>query len=444
MLAEVLIYLPSVARFRKVYLEDQLAKAHLAALVVEASPDAKVTDPLAMDLLRHAGAHAIVLKQPARRMLMLSDDIPSEVDMMIDLRTTTFFEWIGGAVMTLLRSDNCILRVVGVSPRDPGVVVEVMLDEIPLRTAMYAFSWRILTLSIVISVITAALVYLVLQWWMVRPITRLTLSMVRFSADPEDERITLRPSGRSDELGVAERELASMQAEVRQALRQKARLAALGTAVAKIHHDLRNTLATAVLASDRLSTIDDPEVQRLAPRLYQAVDRAVQLTSRTLEFAKEAPAPLRETEFPLRDLLHEVDEIVAAANGRAPRLVVGGTAVDAAVAADREQLFRVFSNLTLNAAQAGARTVQFQADTMDGSLVVDVKDDGPGIPERALDGLFVPFAAGGRSGGIGLGLVIAREIVAAHGGALRLVRSDSAGTVFRVQLPLRRARAAAG
>jgi signal transduction histidine kinase len=438
MLAEVLIYLPSVARFRDVYLRDQIAKAHLAALALEASPNARITDPLAMDLLMHAGAHAIVLKVPDRRMLMLSERMPMTVAATFDLRQQTFLDAIGDAVSTLVTRENRVLRVIGSTPRDPDAVVEVLLDEKPLRTAMYAFSWRILTLSVIISLITAGLVYVVLQWLMVRPILRLTESMVRFRDDPQNERNTVRASRRADEIGVAERELAAMQEEIRHALRQKERLAALGSAVTKIHHDLRNTLTTAVLASDRLANIDEPEVQRLVPKLYQAIDRAVALASRTLAFARDEAAPLEESEFPLRALLAEVDDAVRGPDTAAPTVLVEGTALDVAIPGDRAQLFRVFSNLAINSAQAGAKQVRFDVLARDGIVQVDVSDDGPGIPPAMRDKLFKAFAAAGRKGGSGLGLAIAREIVAQHGGALGLLRTDAAGTVFRVELPVRR------
>ncbi|MFO1113579.1 MAG: HAMP domain-containing sensor histidine kinase [Rhodospirillales bacterium] len=444
MVAEIMIYLPSVARFRDAYLSEQVVKAHLAALALQSNPDRGITDPLAMDLLRHAGAHAIVLKVPERRMLMLSDRVPPKVDVTVDLMHGSPLESIRAAMATLIQRDNRVLRVIGTTPRDPDAIVEVLLDETPLRRAMYAASWRILKLSVIISLVAAALVYVALQWLMVRPILRLTESMVRFRNNPEDEGVTIRTSRRTDEIGVAERELATMQAEIRQALRQKARLAALGTAVTKIHHDLRNTLATAVLASDRLAGSADPEVQRLAPRLYQAIDRAVALTSRTLEFARDEGAPLRQSMFRLRDLLAEVDEAVHAADGTAATQVeADGCGLDVLIAADRAQLFRVFSNLALNAAQAGARCVRFETEAADGLVRIDVSDDGPGIPPAVRDKLFLPFVAGGRKGGSGLGLVIAREIVAAHGGALGLVRTGGGGTVFRVELPVRRPPAAA-
>ncbi|MBK8176165.1 MAG: HAMP domain-containing histidine kinase [Rhodospirillales bacterium] len=437
MLAEVLIYLPSISRFRREYFQEQIAKAHLAALALEASPDQMITDPLSMDLLLHAGAHAIVLRVPERRMLMLSDRLPPVVAATIDLRQGGMLEWIGDAIGTLAERGNRVLRVIGTSPRDPDATVEVLLDEAPLRRAMLAYSARIGTLSVVISLITASLLYLALQVWMVRPIVRLTESMVRFRGNPEDEVMAARPSRRTDELGLAQRELAMMQNQVRAALRQKTRLAAVGFAVAKIHHDLRNILATAVLASDQLAEIDDPKVQRVTPALYQAIDRAVALSSRTLEFLNAEAPPLKVQSFPLADLIAEVSAAVGSRDGSGLTIAADVDSDAGEISGDREQLFRVFTNLALNAAQAGATHLNIQSATQFGRVRIDISDDGPGIPAKVRESLFLPFISTSRRGGTGLGLVIAREIVAAHGGSLDLLATGPQGTSFRIFIPRR-------
>ncbi len=307
MLAEVLIYVPSISRFRKTYLEDRIAKANLAILAVEASPDNVVGESLAMDLLLHAGAYGIVLKEPERRMLMLSKEMPPSVDVTYDLRDVMFPQWIGDALMALPRTENRVMRVIAASPRNPDATIEVLLDEAPMRDEMLGFSVRILQLSIIISLFTAGLVYLSLRWLMVRPILQITDSMTRFRENPEDELVTIRPTNRGDEIGVAQRELASMQDDLRGALRHKTHLAALGAAVAKINHDLRNTLSTAVLTSELLELIDDPEVKRVAPRLGNAIDRAVALCTQTLDFVRDVRISLQPTVFNLCDLVIELD-----------------------------------------------------------------------------------------------------------------------------------------
>ena len=135
-----------------------------------------------------------------------------------------------------------------------GEFLEIVLDEAPLRKAMLTFSVNILLLSLVISGITAMLVFFALHYLLVRPMGRITANMVAFRADPENPSRIIAESGRRDEIGTAEEELAAMQRELASMLHQKSRLAALGLAVSKINHDLRNLLASAQLFSDQLST----------------------------------------------------------------------------------------------------------------------------------------------------------------------------------------------
>ena len=438
MLAEILIFVPSISRFRKVYLEDQIAKAHLAVLAVEATPENAVGKGLEMDLLLHAGAYGIVLKKPDRHMLMLSKEMPPAVDVTFDLRQGMFFRWIGEALAALAQTRNRVMRIIADSPGEPDATIEVLLDETPMREAMYAFSVRILTLSIIISLFTAGLVYFSLQWFMVRPIVQITNSMVRFRKSPEDETVTIQATERKDEIGVAQRELLAMQTELRAALRQKTRLATLGAAVAKINHDLRNTLATAMLASDRLTDIDDPVVKRVTPRLYNAIDHAVALCSQTLDFVRHDGPILRPTVVRLSDLVSELEAATrkSEADGRGLERV-DGRGLDIDVRADREQLYRVLSNLAVNAGEAGARTLHIDARRDRDRVLIDIADDGVGIPPRARERLFQPFSGSTREGGSGLGLVIAREIISAHGGELTLAETGENGTTFRIDLPAR-------
>jgi signal transduction histidine kinase len=266
---------------------------------------------------------------------------------------------------------------------------------------------------------------------MVRPIRQMCESIMRFRQSPEDERTTVPTSGRRDEIGWAQRELAVMQTDLRAALRQKTHLAALGSAVAKINHDLRNTLTTAALASDYLASSNDPEVRRVTPRLYAAINRAAALCGRTLDFVRDTRPPIRPSRFVLGHLLAELETLNA--DDGLERLETTGA--DLAIEADREQLLRVFNNLAHNAAQAGAKVLKIDARQQNGLVVIDIADDGPGIPESLHGKLFQPFAASGRNGGTGLGLVIAREIVHAHGGELVLADSSTEGTTFRMDLP---------
>jgi signal transduction histidine kinase len=436
MLAEVLIFAPSIGRMRLVYLEERLAAAHLAILALEATPDNMVSKEMEAELLQHVQAYMVALTKPNAGKLMLMVATPEVIDATYDLREPGFFGLIGDAVMTLLAPDGRLLRVIGPSPKDPEVLVEVVLEEAPLRGAMLDYSWRILNLSLVISVFTAALVYLSLHLLMVRPMRRITESMAAFRENPEVVAAALAPSERGDEIGIAQRELVNMQQGLRAALLQKTRLAALGTAVTKVNHDLRNILATASLISDRLGKSGDPAVRSMAPTLVGVIDRALHLCSQTLQFTREGPVQLDLTRFDLRDLLTEVREALAQVGAGREGLI---NRIDRGfeIEADRQQLYRVFFNLICNALEAGASRVEVAARPVRDFLVIDIGDDGPGMPEEARQNIFKPFAGSTREGGTGLGLSIAQDIMRAHGGDIRLEQSSAEGTLFRLVLPLR-------
>jgi signal transduction histidine kinase len=436
MLAEVLIFAPSIGRFRLTYLQERLAAGHLAILALEATPEHMVSPELTMELLTHVEAFSVALTKPGVGKLMLMDMPPDHVDATYDLREANFMSLIRDAFAVLWSKPMRIIRVLGPPPKDDKVLVEVVLDETPLRQEMLAFAQRILALSLVISLFTAALVYLSLQWLMVRPMRRISDSMSSFREDPEDASRVIHPSGRSDEIGFAEHELATMQEGLRGALQQKTRLAALGIAVTKINHDLRNILATAQLVSDRLEQSDDPEVKRVTPTLMSAIDRAASLCGETLDFTREGAPKLKLSRFHLRDLAADVaGDLPGEVNGEPVwhNLLDRNTEIEA----DRERLYRVLSNLGQNAIQAGASRIEVSAERLDGRLRVRVTDNGPGLPPRAREHLFQPFTGSARAGGTGLGLAIARDLVRAHGGEIRLESSTAEGTSFCFELPLR-------
>jgi len=431
MASVLLVFLPSVTRERQSYLDNRIDAAHLAIFALEATPNNMVSKDLSDMLLAHVGAHAIVVHM-ADRTLMLAQDMPPSVATTYDLRTESMLAMMGDTMATLFHSGKRVVRVLGMSPKDRNVTVEVVLDEGPLRRQLLAFGARVLAASLIISLITAALVYFTLRWLLVAPLRRMTTSMVTFRDDPEDESRVIRPSQRRDEVGLAERELATMQETVRQSLRQKEHLAALGTAVSKINHDLRGILSTARLTSDSLAGSTSPEVKRAAPALLAAIDRAVALCTGTLNYTRESAPPLHRSHFALAALADELIGEQAAHNGFS---VVNEVSAAVTVYADRDQLLRVLENLTRNAAECGAHHCAIGAAQNGSGLRIAISDDGPGLPPKARAHLFTAFSGSARPGGTGLGLAIAREIMRAHGGDIALERSDAGGTVFALTLP---------
>ncbi len=435
LVSEILIYAPSIARFRLDLLQEKLSNAHLAILALEATPDYMIDPELEVRLLNHVGARIIALRTGDGKNLILRGSSPSLlVDVTVDLGNRGFLPLLEDGFEILWQSRNRVMRVKGYSPRAADVVVDVVFDEWPLRQAVIAYSWRVLGFSIVISLITAALLFGALQWLIIRPMRRLTGGMVAFRQEPEIQRGDFGETSRGDEIGLAEREFGEMQDRVRQALQQRARLAALGIAVTKINHDLRGILATARLVTDRLAESDNPEVSKLAPALLRSLDRAVDLCSDTLNFTREGPPKPEFEIFALSELVDEVGESLG-------KLLTDGktwlsnVASGQKIRADRGQIYRILRNLGENALQMGAATVTIAARDEVGSLEILITDDGPGLSPKALENLFIPFKGSARVGGTGLGLAIARELMRAQGGDLRLVESNGGGAIFALTLP---------
>ena len=445
MLGEVLIFLPSIANFRIQWLKGRIAQAEIAALAAEAAPDQLLSNDLRSEILMGAGVLVVSLTKGDKRQLILRSEGDHMIAASYDLRSTMWLKAIMDAFETMAAGNDRVIGVIDIPPNMSGDLIEVALKEEPLRTAMLRYGLNIFLLSVVLSLIVASLVFAALNIVLVRPMQRITRNMVAFRQNPEDLSRIIQPSARSDEIGVAERELHDMQTELASMLQQKSRLAALGLAASKVNHDLRNMLSSAHLISDRLTMVEDPTVQRFAPKLIANLDRAIDFLSQTLKFGRaQEPAPLRQ-KLVLRDAVEEVIEnAVVLASSRIVfyNQVPAGLTADA----DPDQMNRILTNLTRNAIQA-IETAQAEApDTPEGritlrswregnSAFVEIRDNGPGIPERIRPKLFEAFQSAARSGGTGLGLTIAGELIRAHGGDIRLAATGEEGTVFVISIP---------
>ncbi len=406
-------------------------------------PQAWCRRSLAKQILGSIGARTVAIKMGNERRLLAVTTMPPRIDQDIDMRDVPWWRAIMDAFDTLVfcQPDD-MMRVVGPAPMAEGEFLEIVLDEAPLRNAMLTFSVNILLLSLVISGITAALVYFALLYLLVRPMRRITDNMIAFRADPENPGRVIAKSGRFDEVGRAEEELGAMQRELASMLHQQSRLAALGLAVSKINHDLRNLLASAQLFSGQLSTSADPKVQRFAPKLMHALERAIAFCQSTLSYgAAQEPPPERKT-IDVEPLIEEVHEALGLSFDVPIRWIVSverGLTVEA----DHDQLFRVLVNVARNAVQAleargqkdPARDQIRITGRREGSVaVLEVSDTGPGVPEKARAHMFQAFQGSARAGGTGLGLAIAAELVRAHGGEIKLV-PGTIGATFHITIP---------
>lgn len=441
MIAEVLIFVPSIANFKLRWLEEKLGTAAAVSVVLVQEDTDSLPRNLQDDVLMAIGAKAIAVREDGVSRLLVIAEMPPEVDEHIDLSRTGPVAAMSGALDTLLFGGDRMLRVFGKVGESP-TEFELVIPDKRLREAMLVYSRNVVLLSLFISLLTASLVYAAMDRIMIRPIRAMTGSMLAFARAPDDPGHIIPVGDRDDEIGVAERELADMQKRLQKTLGEQKHLADLGLAVSKINHDMRNILASAQLLSDRLRGMRDPSVQAVAPRLLRALDRAVSYSEGVLAYGRTQEPPPSRRRLRLRQLVDEVEDLLGMdASGNIEFV----NAVDAAfeIDADSEQLFRVLTNLSRNAVEAMAgddgaavvRRLTISAERTGSVSRILVTDTGPGLPRKARENLFAAFRGSARSGGTGLGLAVAHELVRAHGGALELVESVGGRTVFSVTIP---------
>ncbi|HEX4711424.1 HAMP domain-containing sensor histidine kinase [Phenylobacterium sp.] len=433
---------PALASFEEKWLLDRIRAAELASLAPDATPDRKVSQQIAAQLLEGAGVTRVAIQTEGMRRLVLGGPSLKHAPYVVDLRDQAPVSWLIAPIQTLVGGDGRYVRVVA-SPTflRHADFVEIVAPDAELKRGLISYLWKLILVSAFVSSVAGFLVYLTLNLFLVRPMQRITYAMERFRADPEDARARVQLSGRQDEIGRAEAELDRMQADLRAALNSRARLAALGEAVAKINHDLKNMLTSAQIASERLAALKDPKVSQALPRLERALDRAVKLASGVLAYGKSQEAAPETRPVRLAAAVEAAAEEARLAEHDIALAIDVGPA--AQVTADPDQLHRILANLLRNAREA----IEHQEDrTTPGRIAVSLKrmadaclvrvsDNGPGVPERARERLFQPFAGSGRPDGAGLGLAIARELAQGHGGDLALAATGPEGSTFQLRLP---------
>ncbi|MGG7517361.1 ATP-binding protein [Allorhizobium undicola] len=441
LLAEVLIFAPSISSMRLNWLRNHLNKSAAAAVVIDGLQSVEIPAEVQRDILSATGTRAIVLRKDGTTRLLAVSEMPQQLDAQYDLAEMDGWIAIRDALEEIAFGGE---RTISVSAPigESSMQVEVVMNDSVLRKAMLQYSTRVAIFSLLISLMTGALLFISVNRLLIRPVRRLTHNIESFARDPENPASVIRPFTGRDELAFVAAHLASMQTQLQKTLRQQRNLADLGLAVSKINHDMRNILASAQLMSDRLADIDDPIVKSFAPKLVRAIDRAVSYSTDVLTFGQAPEAAPKRRRFPLHSLCQDLRDMLALG---ADIEFVDQIAEDLEVDADSEQLLRVIHNLCRNAAQAlsgfitespgGMGRITLSGQRIGSVVAITIDDNGPGMPQKARENLFSAFRGSARSGGTGLGLVIARELVLAHGGTIALVEKPGAGTQFRIEIP---------
>ena len=441
MIAEVLIFVPSVANFRMRWLEDRVNIATVAALAVVNSETGALSRKMQDDILMATGAKSIGLKSDGVSRMLAIEDMPKAIDRVVALKQTGPFRAIVDTFDTLLNGGDRAIRI-HAPIADSGKEIDVVLADGPLVEAIWVYARNVFILSLLISLITGGLLFLALNRVMIKPIRAMTSNMLRFSDMPDDPARVIGASARSDEIGVAERELGVMQRHLQHALVERKHLADLGLAISKINHDMRNLLAPAQLLSDRLADTKDPLVQRIAPRIMRALDRAVTYSESVMSYGRAREEAPKRKIFAVAPLLRDVVELLGIDTDGTIELKIMADD-DLMIDADPDQLFRVLANLCRNSIQAMAgpadrrvtRRLTLTGGRIGTTTLISVEDTGPGLSDVAKENLFTAFRGSTRSDGTGLGLAIAHELVRAHGGTIELRNDRDTGAHFEVRIP---------
>ena len=441
LLAETVIFIPSVANFRQDWLRERADQAGLVALALEGVPGFEGSEALSKAFMERSGVEMVAAGADGRSELLIG--MPPDMDVIetIDLREAQRVPPIWRALRTLAVEMDGAIRVIDASPVAAQDRVEFVVPQPVLRDAMWDYFRNIIALSLIIAIITGLLIYLALSRMIVEPVRLLAAQLVRFRDDPGTQYNFGPRSRRSDEIGDLQREFRDMKAQVRASFRQRDRLATLGLAVAKINHDLRNILNAAQLVSDRIAMDPDERVRKMGQRLERVIDRGIRICTESLEYSREKTGKIDRDPIRIAGMLGEI--AADTLEGFAGLQFVNRVPTGLTVLGDPDATYRLFHNLFRNAGQAmdamsadAPRSITVRADVTGGTAHIYLADTGPGLPDVTKDNLFTPFASASGAGSTGLGLSISKELATAQGGNLDLVRSDESGTEFRVSLPV--------
>jgi len=446
LIAEVLIFVPSVANMRVRWMNSRLDTVEAVSEVLVASGNIDIPREVQDKVLLATGTKAIALRNAGASNLLAMSEMPGTIDQVIDLNNISEAAAIWDAFGTLFNGGNRTLRIYGsVPPNDPsGQIIEIVTSDAPLRHAMLSYAINVALISLLISIIAASLIYLIIHEMLLRPVRLMHRNMIEFASAPDNPTKILVPENRKDEFGIAQRQIAHIQSDLQRTLKEQKHLADLGLAVSKINHDMRNILASAQLMSDRLADTQDPAVKRFAPKLIHTLSRAISYSESVMAYGRSQELPPAPRRIQLYTVVLDVQETLNLSQH--PGIDFENLiAEDFELDVDSEQLFRVLCNLCRNSVQAMERdhtsdvaTVKrltLSAGRIGTTAIIGVEDTGPGLPQKARDHLFAAFKGSTRSDGTGLGLAIAQELVRAHGGTIELREDRPIGAHFEIRLP---------
>ncbi|MEO6595682.1 MAG: HAMP domain-containing sensor histidine kinase, partial [Planctomycetota bacterium] len=337
----------------------------------------------------------------------------------------------------------------GCSPCGTGAarafIVGVAVPEAELFAASDAFE-RALFIAILVTIAVLVLWSLVASRAIVAPVRALVAATRRIAGGDLAVSVPSRGGPELGELAASFNQMASELVAGRTRLAAAERDQAWAEMARQVAHEVKNPLQPMRMAAQLLQRAradSDPRAEQVADRLARTVLEQTQALDRIASdfraFAGVAPAA--RSVVRLEDWLVQLhDQCAGLFVGKAVQLQLECGVANVRVAVDGTAMARVFVNLVQNAHEAAPAgvSVRLNARVEGERAVIEVSDDGPGVPEGARGRLFEPYFTT-KSSGTGLGLAICRRLVEAHGGAIRLVRSAPGDTAFAIELPIAKA-----
>jgi len=336
-------------------------------------------------------------------------------------------------------------RIVDALPRplDPVRSIKLKLAILLVSSGGIAFAffnWQIGWLpprTTIAAMVLAVVTSQILAHGMTRPLREMTAAARAMAKGDYTRRV--RASAR-DEVGELAHAFNQMAADLDASDQRRREL------IANVSHELRTPItALNGVLENLVDGVAEPDPATLKTALQQT-ERLGRLVSELLDLSRiDAGAfPLQLEEFDLELLLEEVAAeagVTAAATGRGVRFAVDVQPPGATAVADRGRLYQVVVNLLDNAVRHGPAggEVRVRAEARGADVVIEVEDEGPGIPPGERDSVFERFTRGERAGGggTGLGLAIARWVVDLHDGSIAVVTPEHrTGCVIRVVIPV--------
>jgi signal transduction histidine kinase len=301
---------------------------------------------------------------------------------------------------------------------------------------------RMVLVAGLLALLSGTLLMIVISRLVTRPLEELSRSVRAFGLGDVEHRVPRYGTREVRQLSTA---FASMRGEIQKAnqtVLESERLATIGRMASSVSHDLRHYLAaifanSEFLASNRFSAKERADI---FGDIRAAVNGTTDMIESLLIFSRTGASIRRQPEL-MATLLERATALVRAhPDADGVTLTTNyGDPMETAVIVDGKQIERAISNLLLNACQSvrtmGASSrVMVTLETQERQMIVNVIDNGPGVPEKIRESLFEPFVSEGKQKGTGLGLTLAHCIAVEHGGEVVLLSSRPGETIFQMKV----------